>query len=69
MHGPGSNNPLVELKTARVGGVGLHFRLALFREIFHIYDVTNFTFFAFARKSGRTFDLGTKGTGLGFGDA
>jgi len=69
MHGSGSKNPLNELNTARVGGVGLSLAVALLREIFHIFDVKNFTFFAFVRKSGRAFDLGTKGTGLGFGYA
>ena len=45
MHGSGSKNPLVELNTARVGGVGLSLALALLREIFHILNVTNFTLF------------------------
>ena len=69
MHGSGSKNPLDKLNTARVGGVGLSLAVALLREIFHILNVTNFTLFAFVRKNERAFDLGTKGTGLGFGYA
>ena len=45
MHGSGSKNPLNELKTARVSGVGLSLALALLRENFHICNVTNFTLF------------------------
>jgi hypothetical protein len=45
MHGSGSKNPLVELKTARVGGVGLSLALAFLREILHICNVTNYTLF------------------------
>lgn len=65
MHGSGSKNPLNELKTARVGGVGLSLALALLREIFHICDVINFTFFSFPIESLRVFDVGTRGTELG----
>lgn len=63
MHGSGSKNPLDELKTARVGGVGLSLSVALLREIFHICDVTNFTLFAFPLESLRVFDVRTRVAG------
>lgn len=69
MHGSGSKNPLNELNTAHVGGVGPSLALALLRKTFHICDVTNFTFFSFPIESLRVFDVGTRGTELGFGYA
>ena len=55
MHGSGSKNPLNELNTARVGGVGLSFALALLREIFHIRNVTNFTLFRICPQKRKSF--------------